>query len=92
MNFLKRKWKYSKFRFYLLNARWNYSFWLFCRRKYAFVSYVKVNPINQKREKIIKKRFLGYEYKGNVYEDNPGFPIRSDEELNVWRKKKLIKL
>lgn len=92
MSFINNKWKSSKVRFYLLNAKWNYSFWLFCKRKYAYVSYIKINPIKQNREKVIKKRFLGYEYKGKLYEDNPGMPMKSNSDWKIWRKKGLINL
>jgi hypothetical protein len=92
MNYLKKKWKNSKIRFYILNAIWNYSFWLLCKRKYVDVSYIKTNPISQKRDKIIKRRFVGYEYKNQIYLDNPGMPIKSKDDWFIWKNKGLIKL
>lgn len=84
------KWKTSKLRFYILNAKWNYSFWLWSKRKYVDVSFIKTNPINGKREKIIKRRFKGYEYKGKTYEDNPGIPL-TKEEWSKWKSKVIVK-
>ena len=63
---------FNKLIFYIKNAIWNYKFWLNCKRKYVEYSFVKKNMINGKREKIVKRRFQGYEYKGQIYQDNPG--------------------
>ena len=80
-------WKKSKIRFYIQNAKWNYSFWINCKRTYVDYSYVVKNPISGKNKKIIKRRFLGYKYKGNLYQDNPGMPISSKEDW-IYSKKK----
>jgi len=73
----------KKIKFYIKNAIWNYFFWLNCKRTFVEYSYIKKNPINSKREKIIKKRFIGYKYKGKIYTDNPGVPISSEYEWEV---------
>jgi hypothetical protein len=69
---------FYKIGFYIKNAIWNYKFWLFSKRKYVEYSYVVKNPINGKTEKKIKRRFKGYEYKGKIYQDNPGVPIKNE--------------
>tara|TARA_R110001592_G_scaffold75555_2_gene228722 strand:+ start:321 stop:569 length:249 start_codon:yes stop_codon:yes gene_type:complete len=78
---------FGQIKFYIKNSIWNYKFWLFCKRKYVEYSFTKKSPINGKREKVIKKRFLGYEYKGKIYQDNPGMPITSEYEWNIVKKK-----
>ncbi len=80
MNFFK------KIKYYIKNAIWNYKFWLFCKRKYVDYSYIVKNPINGKTEKKIKRRFQGYEYKGKVYQDNPGFPLKNKDEWRYIKK------
>lgn len=77
---------FIKIKIYIKNAIWNYKFWFFCKRKYVEYSYIKKNPINGKREKIVKKRFLGYEYKGKIYQDNPGMPIKKESDWNFIKK------
>lgn len=77
---------FNKLRFYIKNAIWNYRFWLNCKRKYVEYSFVKKNMINGKREKVVKKRFQGYEYKGKVYQDNPGMPISSENDWKFVKK------
>jgi hypothetical protein len=76
----------KKIRFYLRNAIWNYWFWLNCKRKFVEYSFIKKNPINNKREKIVKRRFVGYEYKGKIYIDNPGISIKNKDEWDVVKK------
>ena len=76
----------KKILFYIKNAIWNYKFWLNCRRKYVEYSFIKQNPINQKKEKIIKRRFMGYEYKGKIYLDNPGMPLTKESEWKYIKK------
>jgi hypothetical protein len=75
-----------KIKFYIKNAIWNYWFWLNCKRKFVEYSFIKKNPINGKREKVVKKRFLGYEYKGKVYIDNPGLPVKNNDEWEIIKK------
>jgi hypothetical protein len=77
---------FNYIKFYIKNSIWNYKFWLFCKRKYVEYSFIKKNPINGKSEKIIKKRFKGYEYKGVIYQDNPGMPINSSREWDIIKK------
>jgi hypothetical protein len=77
---------FIKIKIYIKNAIWNYKFWFFCKRKYVEYSYIKKNPINGKREKMVKKRFLGYEYKGKIYQDNPGMPIKKESDWNFIKK------
>lgn len=78
---------FKKIKFYIKNAIWNYKFWLFCRRKYVEYSFIKKNPINGKREKIVKRRFQGYEYKGRIYQDNPGMPIQNENDWKLIKRK-----
>jgi hypothetical protein len=78
---------FAKIKFYIKNAIWNYKFWLLAKRKYVFYNYIIDNPIKQKKQKVSKKRFLGYEYKGNVYLDNPGKPIKNKEEWDIVKNK-----
>lgn len=78
---------FSKIKFYIKNCIWNYKFWFFCKRKYVEYSFIKKNPINGKREKIVKKRFQGYEYKGKIYQDNPGMPIKTKYEWERVKKR-----
>ena len=80
-------WKGSKLRFYIKNIIWNYSFWIMCKRTYVDYSFLKKNPINGKTEKIIKRRFIGYTYKGKLYQDNPGMPIKSKDDWKHLKKK-----
>lgn len=68
------------------NTIWNYKFWFFCKRKYVEYSYIKKNPINGKKEKMVKRRFLGYEYKGKIYQDNPGMPIQRESDWKFIKK------
>jgi hypothetical protein len=77
---------FKKIRFYLRNAIWNYWFWLNCKRKFVEYSFIKKNPINNKREKIVKRRFVGYEYKGKTYIDNPGIPLKNKDEWDIIKK------
>jgi hypothetical protein len=77
---------FNKLKFYIKNAIWNYKFWLNCKRKYVEYSFVKKNMINGKREKVIKRRFHGYEYKGKIYQDNPGMPISSEKDWKFIKK------
>ena len=77
---------FIKIKIYIKNAIWNYKFWFFCKRKYVEYSYIKKNPINGKREKMVKKRFLGYEYKNKIYQDNPGMPIKTESDWKFIKK------
>jgi len=88
---IKKWWKYSRFRFFLLNTIWNYSFWLNCTTVYNTVSYKKKTSSSNKTSVITKKRFVGYRYKGQLYLKNPGLKIEDRELWQVWRKKGLIK-
>ena len=97
--FLKKMWRHSRLRFYMLNAIWNYKFWLFAKKMYKTVSYqieegdynmdVYYN-LNKKKKTINKKRFVGYFYNNNIYLDNPGLRIDDRETWEAWKKKKLV--
>jgi len=98
------KWKYSKLRFYILNAKWNYRFWLFAEKIYRMHSfYVNNKDFNlndvddftgKMKHKVTKKtrrRFIGYMYKGMMYLDNPGFRHTVDKDSwKAWEAKGLI--
>ena len=95
----KRFWKYSKLRFYILNALWNYKFWLFAKKMYKNDSYViDINEYDMdytfklipKKKKVNRKRFIGYMYKNGIYIDNPGIQGVDQDTLNVWKRKKLF--
>lgn len=86
---IARWWKYSRIRFYIKNAVWNYGFWLNCKRQYEQVTYMRKNFFNADVELVTKRRFVGYMYKGNIYLDNPGRPIDRDE-WEYLRSKGLI--
>lgn len=97
-------WKHSRLRYYILNAIWNYKFWLFAEKVYKKYSYevyrqelnlddVDVTgKIRFRTEKITKRRFVGYKYKNMMYLDNPGFKHTVDKDTwNAWKRKGLIK-
>lgn len=85
-------WKYSTLRFYILNALWNYKFWLNAKKVYEEVTYnEKVGRLGEKESVVTKKRFKGYLYKGVIYLDNPGIPDIKRDEWESWKNKGLIK-
>lgn len=95
----KSWWKYSKLRFYILNALWNYKFWLFAKKIYKNDNYVvDVNEYDMdytfklipKKKNIIRKRFIGYIYKNGIYLDNPGIQNVDQDTMNIWKSKKLF--
>lgn len=84
-------------RFFILNAIWNYSFWLNAKKIYKIVHYkhnenYTTDPylfVVPTHDFESKRRFVGYMYKGQIYLDNPGRPIDLEEWRNL-RKKKLL--
>lgn len=82
---LKNKWKYSKFRFYYKNLIWNTQFYLLSKKKFKDIIYIKGEEV-WKPEIVNKKRFIGYEFKGNTYLDNPGFLDVEEEVLKHWKR------
>lgn len=97
--YIKNLWKHSRFRFYILNAIWNYKFWLFAKKMYKTVSYQVEDgeymsdvyySVKRQKKTISKKRFIGYYYKGNIYLDNPGFKIDDHKTWNAWKQKRLV--
>lgn len=95
----KNLWKYSRLRFYILNTKWNYGFWLFAQKIYKENHFVvDINEYDMdytfklipKKKKIHNRRFIGYMYKNNLYLDNPGIQGIDFDTLKVWKKKKLI--
>ena len=98
-------WKHSKLRFYILNTLWNYKFWIFSEKIFKEHAYyitkenfdwddvdVYTGKMKYKKIKKVRKRFVGYMYKGIMYIDNPGFRHIVDEESwSAWNLKGLIK-
>jgi hypothetical protein len=100
MGFLKNIWKHSRLRFYWLNAKWNYRFWLFAKKMFKNINYDIEDGeyqmddyynVKRNKKRISKRRFVGYLYKNQIYLDNPGFKINDRETWEVWKKKGLIK-
>ena len=100
VGWIKNIWKYSSLRFYILNAKWNYNFWLHSKKMYKdFTYYIEEGEYvmnvyyNMEKKKIAvsKKRFVGYFFNNNLFLDNPGFKIEDRETWEKWKKKKLIK-
>lgn len=90
---IKKWWKYSTLRFYVLNAVHNYGFWLNSKKTFETIEYLKPASMsfrNKKYDKIIKKRFVGYYYKNKLYLDNPGLSITDRDVWEEWKKRKLI--
>lgn len=88
---LKKWWKYSSLRFYVLNTLHNYDFWLNSKKVYTTIEFTKSNSFrNIDYKKETRKRFLGYEYKGKIYLDNPGIIISDRDLWEHWKKKNLI--
>ena len=86
MNVLKEKWKFSKWRFYYKNFISNFQFYLFSKKIFKDVEYIKGNEIF-KPERVKKRRFIGYEFKGKTYLDNPGFFNVDREVWQLWKRK-----
>lgn len=97
-------WTHSSLRFYILNAIWNYKFWLFAEKMFKMHSYeIEDNElsfedvditgkISFKKKRVFKRRFVGYMYKGSMYLDNPGFSHTVDDKTwEAWKLKGLIK-
>lgn len=87
---IKKWWKFSSFRFYVLNAKWNYTFWLQCSLEYKIFEYYHFPSQREEPVKINKKRFLGYKFNGQIYLTNPGLPIKERDVWECWHKKGLI--
>lgn len=84
-------WHYSKIRFFILNSMWNYRFWLNAKKVYSEYEYKVVNDNGfHTGEKRKGRKFIGYEYKGKMYLDNPGMPMDRDQ-WEKWKEKGLIK-
>lgn len=97
-------WKHSKIRFYILNALWNYKFWLFAEKIYREKSHsvdeegsfdlddVSITGhMKYKKKTISSRRFVGYMYDGMMHLDNPGFRHTVDKGTwNAWKKKGLM--
>ena len=92
-------WKYSRLRFYILNAKWNVNFYLHCKRIYKTINYqVNINDytvdiyqnMQIKRQNVTKQRFAGYMFNNALYLDNPGIKISDRKTWQKWKNKKLI--
>ena len=99
-NFAKKIWKHSRLRFYILNAVWNYKFWLFAKAYYKTINYnveegeFDMNydfKIKKEKKNVNKQRFVGYFFDNNIYLDNPGLKIEDRETWEVWKRKGLVK-
>jgi hypothetical protein len=95
----KKIWKHSRLRFYILNAIWNYKFWLFAKKMYRNISYQIEEgeydmdfdyKLKRKKKTVYKKRFVGYFFENNIYLDNPGLKIEDRSTWESWKKKKLL--
>lgn len=89
---IKSYWHFSRLRFYIKNAIWNYNFWLKSKKIFETIEY-KVKDQNgfyTGETKRIKK-FKGFLFKEKIYLDNPGFPIENRELWTTWKNKGLIK-
>lgn len=90
LSLIKKKWKFSKLRFYTLNALWNYHFWLNCTKEYKKIEYYHLQTFRSEPVLKSKKRFIGYKYKGVIYLDNPGLQVSEFEVWKHWHKKGLL--
>jgi len=96
-------WRTSKLRFYILNALWNYKFWLFSEKLFREHTYEVdegfdldsvdiTGKMLSKKRKVSRRRFIGYMYKNKLYLDNPGLKETIDKETwEAWKSKGLIK-
>lgn len=87
---IKTWWKYSSLRFYWLNTKFNYDFWLKSNKEYKWISFSKGNPFRNDYRRVEKQRFVGYRYKGSLFWDNPGLLIPDRDVWEKWKKKGLI--
>jgi len=97
---IKRWWKYSTLRFYVLNFLWNLNFMLHAKKIYRTesrmvddldsISMDYTLKLKPNKKTITSKRFSGYLFRGQIYHDNPGIQGIDSETWLVWRKKKLI--
>lgn len=98
------KWiKYSRIRFYILNAKWNYHFWLHAKPVYKDFRYTAeeemdldktlnhaVMKVQIKKTVKVQRRFVGLLYKNQIYQDNPGIQGQDAETWKAWINKGLI--
>ena len=88
---MKKWWKYSSLRFYVLNTLHNYDFWLNSKKVFTTIEFPKPTSFrNQVYQKETRKRFVGYNYKGKIYLDNRGLSINERDVWESWKSKKLI--
>ena len=98
------KWKDSRLRFYILNALWNYKFWLFAEKIFKDHSYEIIEEgfalddvditgkMLYKKKRVYSKRFVGHMYDGMMHLDNPGLKHTVDKDVwTSWKEKGLIK-
>jgi len=90
-NKIKQLFENSFISFYLKNIYWNFHFWLFCKKQFKKISYIEYHPNKLERQRVEKKRFLGYLYKNRLYYDNPGMDNIKKTQWFSWKKKGLIK-
>lgn len=98
-------WKHSKLRFYLLNAHWNYRFWLNAKPIYKEHRYTVEEGIDLertlndavmksqvKKKNMTQRRFVGFLFENGIYQDNPGLQGIDSETWDAWIRKGLIQL
>lgn len=97
---IKKWWKYSSIRFYILNFLWNLNFMLHAKKIYRTQTNQVVDLDNiemdytlklmPKKKTISSRRFSGYMFRGKIYHDNPGIQGIDYDTWIKWKKKKLI--
>lgn len=99
-----RWWKHSRLRFYILNTKWNYGFWLHAKPVYKEHKYtvddgldltltsVQDTKVKVKKKTKTQRRFVGFMYKNQIYQDNPGIQGEDKETWEAWIRKGLVKV
>jgi hypothetical protein len=100
-----KRWKHSRLRFYFVNVRWNYQFWLHAKPVYKEHKYTvdegldlnqtlsdAVMKVQVKKTNKVQRRFVGLLYKNQIYQDNPGIQGEDSETWEAWIRKGLVKV
>lgn len=98
---MKKIWKHSRIRFYILNFITNLKFWILCKKLYKEVGYHKKDysriitghdmKMKYPSDYVTRKRFEGYLYKNSIYLDNPGITNIDRDTWKAWKRKGLLK-